>query len=157
MKKGNNRFHGQLQLIGKVLGPFAQQNMNKIEPKLEHKSSIPAYKFRDKEREARIFDGLCFIDMLLEMINVTIISNLTGTKFNSFEADMQLSNLKAILEDLRKHWLGGRIALHPEFRDHMLNEHSAQLATLFFNLAFKPTEFIEGLNEMFNEQIIKTS
>lgn len=150
-KGGVNQFHGQLSALLPHIQPMLENYANKTEPKIPKVLQTPTYKYKQRGAEDAVFDGLTLIDVLLEMINITIITKLEGTSYNDMDAKMELANMRAIIEDLRKNWLGQRIKLAKDAESYVREVHAAELWTNVYHLVFKPTEFIEGLNHIYDE------
>lgn len=150
-KGGVNQFHGQLSALLPHIQPMLEANANKTEPKIPKVLQTPSYKYKQRGAEDAVFDGLTFIDILLEMINITIVARLEGTPYNDMDAKMELANIRSIVEDLRKNWLGQRIKLAKDSESYIREVHAAELWTAMFHLVYKPTELIEGLNHIFKE------
>lgn len=150
-KGGVNQFHGQLSALLPHIKPMLVHFGDKVEPAFNRDLQTPAYKFRTRQDENAIFDGLTFIDLLLEMINITLVTKLDGTTYNNYEAKAELSNIRSIIEDLRQKWLGKRIKLVKDSESYVREVHAAELWTATYHLVYKPTEFIEGINSIFDE------
>lgn len=152
--KGTNSSHGQLNILEPSLANLVTGfKKEKVSPLFQSEpvfSKTPRFKLNQQESEQRAFDGLATIDLLLELINIAILVKLEGTEFDNFEAKMELSNIKSIVDELREKWVRKRIKFKSDLAgDFTFNEHAAEVYTLFDNLAFKPTDFVVGLNFIF--------
>lgn len=151
-KGGVNRYHGQLMLLEQEMESIPDKGKSPLQMTTRSRGPRPDG-MAAKYLEESIFEALTQIDMMVEMINITIIAKLQGTKYNDIEARSDLSNIRSITESLRNNWLRKKINFAPGFEDTMLNEHAAELQHLFTQLAYKPTEFLKGLNELFERRI----
>lgn len=150
-----NSFHGNLNILEPSLANisrhFAKSDRAKALQSEVVPSKVPMFKMNQRLNESSVFDGLAMIDMMLELINITIITKIEGTEFDSMDAKFEMANIKNIIEDLRKNWVRKRLKFKSlDSEDFTLNEHAAEVYELFDNLAFKPTDLIVGLNYIFN-------
>lgn len=152
-KKGGgvNTFHGQLSSLLPHIQPLLENYNQMGQPGFVKVLNTPTYKYKQRGAEDAIFDGLCMIDILLEMIKITMVTKLEGTIYNNMDAKMEINNIESIISDLRNNWLNQRIKIDPSAKDYVKNIHAAELWTAMFHLIYKPTEFVEGLNVIFDE------